>query len=137
MDTAHKRIGVMNQQKTKRSTTYDVSTKEVQGIITDWAASIEGFRMRHVNLTKIINTLQASAQRNPNKSRKRLRRLIELRQYMSDALMTLLLDLSEHKPDRSMQSSKPGQLHTHANMLAQLSKEIDAELTAGIIVAQA
>ncbi len=127
----------MNQQKTMKSTTYDVSTKEVQSIITDWVTSIEGFRMRHVNLTKLINTLQASARRNPNESRKRLRKLIELRQYMSDALMTLMLDLSEQKPERSIQSSKPGQLHTHASILAQLSKEIDAELTAGIVVAQA
>lgn len=127
----------MNQKKATGSTTYAVSTKEVQGIIADWVTSIEGFRVRHVNLTRLINTLQASARRNPSESRKRLRKLIELRQYMSDALMTLMLDLSEQKPEHSMQSSKPGQLHTHANILAQLSKEIDAELMAGIIVAQA
>ena len=127
----------MNKHKATVSTNYDASTKEVQSIITDWMTSIEGFRMRHVNLTKLINTLQMSARRNPNESRKRLRKLIELRQYMSDALMTLMLDLSEQKPGRSQQSSKPGQLHTHASILAQLSKEIDAELASGAVVAQA
>jgi hypothetical protein len=127
----------MNQQKAITPTGYDVSTKEIHGIITDWAASIEGFRMRHVNLTKLINALQESARRNPHESRKRLRKLIELRQYMSDALMTLMLDLSEQKPARSLQASKPGQLHTHASILAQLSKEIDAELVSGTVVAQA
>ncbi len=127
----------MNQRKVIRSTTYEVSAGEVQGIITDWITSIEGFRMRHVSLTKLINTLQPSARQNPNESRKRLRKLIELRQYMSDALMTLMLDLSEQQPGRTMQSSKPGQLHTHANILAQLSREIDAELADEIIVAQA
>ena len=127
----------MNQHKTTVSTGHDVSTKEIHSIITDWATSIEGFRMRHVNLTKLINALQESARRNPHESRKRLRKLIELRQYMSDALMTLMLDLSEQKPGRSRQASKPGQLHTHASMLAQLSKEIDAELTSGTVIAQA
>ena len=114
-----------------------MSTKEVRNIITDWATSIEGFRMRHVNLTKLINALQESARRNPHESRKRLRKLIELRQYMSDALMTLMLDLSEQNSRRSVQSSQPGQLHTHASILAQLSKEIDAELVCGTVVAQA
>lgn len=127
----------MNQQKTKTSAGYHVSTKEIHSIIADWATSIEGFRMRHVNLTKLINALQESARQNPHESRKRLRKLIELRQYMSDALMTLMLDLSDHKPGRSAQASKPGQLYTHASMLAQISKEIDAELTSGTIVAQA
>lgn len=127
----------MNQQKAKVSTGYDVSTLEVHSIITDWASSIDGFRMRHVNLTKLINRLQESARCNPHESRKRLRKLIELRQYMSDALMTLMLDLSEQKPGRSVQASKPGQLRTHANMLARLSKEIDAELASGTVIAQA
>ena len=124
----------MNQRKTTVSTGYTVSTKEVHSIITNWATSIEGFRTRHVNLTKLINALQESARRNPHECRKRLRKLIELRQYMSDALMTLMLDLSEQKPGRSAQASKPGQLHTHASILAQLSKEIDAELVSGAVV---
>jgi len=127
----------MNQQKAIKSTGYEVSTKEVQTIITDWAASMEGFRMRHVRLTKLINTLQTSARQNPSENRKRLRKLIELRQYMSDALMTLMLDLSEQKPGRSARSSQPGQLHTHATLLAQLSREIDVELMHESTVAQA
>lgn len=69
--------------------------------------------------------------------RARLNRLIELRQHMGDVMMTLLLDMSGSKPGQSTQLSKPGQLHSHASLLDELNRKIDAELLGTSTVAQA
>lgn len=103
----------------------------------EWVKASEAFHHRYAKLTKVINTLQIAARRQPTASRARLRRLFELRQHMSDVLMTLLMDMSEPQPGRSAQPSKPGQLHSHITLLNEMNREIDAELVAATTVAQA
>ena len=127
----------MNQEETRISSAYDASPTDVQEVILDWVKATEAFHLRYSKLTVVVNALQVAARRNPNASRARLRRLIELRQHMSDVLMTLLLDMTGSKPGRSVRPSKPGQLQSHACLLDELNREIDAELVRATTVAQA
>lgn len=116
---------------------YEASPAEMQSVIIEWVNATEAFHHRYANLTEVINKMQANARRQPAQSKARLRKLIMLRQHMSDVLMTLLLDMSSQKPGRSAQPSKPGQLRSHACLLDELNREIDAELTQVTTVAQA
>lgn len=127
----------MNQEESGMSSGYEASPTDVQNLILDWVKATEAFHHRYSKLTEAINTLQGSARRAPVASRARLRRLIELRQHMSDVLMTLLLDMTGSKPGRSARPSKPGQLQSHACLLDELNREIDAELMRVSTVAQA
>ncbi len=106
-------------------------------MIMDWVKATEAFHHRYANLTEVINKMQANARRQPAQSKARLRKLMMLRQHMSDVLMTLLLDMTGQRPGRSTQPSKPGQLRSHACLLDELNREIDAELTQVTTVAQA
>lgn len=120
------------------STAYEASSAEIQSIIMEWVEATEQFHRRYAKLTEVINSLQATDRRqSTSTTRSRLRKLIVLRHHMSDVLMTLMLDMTGTKPGRSSQSSKPGQLHSHARLLAELNREIDAELTNVKTVAQA
>lgn len=119
------------------SSGYEASSVEVQNVIIEWAKAAEAFHQRYGKLTEVINVLQVAARRNPGANKAKLRRLVALRQHMSDALMTLLLDMSGQKPGRSAQPSKPGQLRSHACLLDELNREIDAELVSFSNVAQA
>ena len=116
---------------------YEASPAEMQNVITKWVKASEAFHRRYAKLTQVINTLQIAARRNPTASRANLRRLFEMRQRMSDVLMTLLLDMSGPQPGRSEQPSKPGQLHSHVTLLNEMNREIDAELVIATTVAQA
>ena len=116
---------------------YEASPTEVQGVIMDWVKATEAFHHRYADLTEVINKMQVNARRQPAQNKARLRKLIVLRQHMSDVLMTLLLDMTAQKPGRSVQPSKPGQLRSHACLLDELNREIDAELTQAPMVVQA
>ncbi|WP_223860836.1 hypothetical protein [Spirosoma validum] len=128
---------VMNQEKSTALSGYDVSTEEVQSLIMKWAKATEAFHYRYAKLDKAITSLQKTARRHSTTNRTQLRRLLELRQYSTDVLMTLLLDMSGQRPERSAQPSKPGQLHSHACLLDELNRKIDAELISITTVAQA
>lgn len=127
----------MNQEKPNVLSGYNISTEEVQSLIMKWAQATEAFHNRFAKLDKAINSLQKKSRRESVTDRTRLRRLLELRQYSTDALMTLLLDMSGQRSERSMQPSKPGQLHSHACLLDELNRKIDAELIGITTVAQA
>ena len=129
----------MNQEESTVFSSYEASAEEIQKVIMEWARATEAFHGRYAKLNQVINSLQAAARRQPkaNPNRMRLRQLIDLREHMSDVLMTLLLDMSGQKSGRSMQSSKPGQLHSHASLLDELNRKIDAELINFTTVAQA
>jgi len=127
----------MIQQETL-SSAYEASSAEIQTIIMEWVEATEQFHHRYAQLTEVINSLQAADRRRPNSAnRSRLRKLITLRHHMSDVLMTLMLDMTGQKVSRSAQPSKPGQLHSHARLLTELNREIDAELLNAKSVAQA
>lgn len=115
----------------EQSATYEASAVEVQNLIMDWVEATEQFHSRYARLTEVINTLRGGSRRQDTANRMRLRQLMALRQHMSDVLMTLLLDMNSPKADK-LQSSKPGQLHSHAQLLSELNREIDAELTNGV-----
>ena len=116
---------------------YEASPAEIHSVIIEWVNATEAFHHRYANLTEAINKMQVDTRRQPVQSKARLRKLIMLRQHMSDVLMTLLLDMTGQKSSRSAQPSKPGQLRTHACLLDELNREIDAELTQVTTVAQA
>ncbi|QJW91411.1 hypothetical protein HNV11_19525 [Spirosoma taeanense] len=127
----------MISQEESASSAYEASTTEVQNVIMEWVEATEQFHNRYAKLTEVINALQVVARRQPTANRSRLRHLTMLRQHMSDVLMTLLLDMSGQKSSRTTQPSKSGQLHSHARLLAELNRKIDAELTSVRTVAQA
>lgn len=127
----------MNHQEEIVSSVYEATPAEVQIMIMEWVKATEAFHNRYANLTEVINKMQANARRQPTQSRARLRKLMTLRQHMSDVLMTLLLDMSGQRPDHSAQPSKPSQLRSHAYLLDELNRKIDAELTQVTTVAQA
>ncbi len=124
-------------QEELSSSVYEASPAEVQNVILEWVKVTEAFHYRYSNLSEVINKLQVNARRQPTQSKVRLRKLIVLRQHMSDVLMTLLLDMSGERSSRSAQPSKPGQLRSHTYLLDELNREIDAELTLVSSVAQA
>ncbi len=127
----------MNQEESTATFDYKASEEEIQKVILAWAQATEAFHYRFAKLERIINMLQTAARR-PTANRARLNRLIELRQHMGDVLMTLLLDMSGQKAGQSSRLSKPGQLHSHASLLDELNRQIDAELMISIpTVAQA
>lgn len=117
---------------------YEASLAEIQNVIMDWALAAEGFRQRYTGLTELINSLEKNKRIRASVSRERMQRLRILRQHSTDALLTLMLDMSGQRAGRSSQLSKPGQLHSHARMLNELNRAIDAELTTPVTtVAQA
>lgn len=128
---------MMNQEESAITFGYEASEEEIQKVILAWAQATEAFHYRFAKLDRIINTLQTAARRQPSANRARLNKLIELRQHMGDVLMTLLLDMSGQKTGQSAQLSKPGQLYSHANLLDELNRQIDAELISVTTVAQA
>ncbi|GAB4028392.1 hypothetical protein [Spirosoma koreense] len=127
----------MKKEKSVVTSGYDISAEEVQSLVIKWAKATEAFHYRYAKLDKAINSLQSPRSRETATTRNRLRRLLELRQHSTDVLMTLLLDMSGQKSDQSMQPSKPGQLHSHARLLDELNRKIDAELISITAVAQA
>lgn len=133
---AHSTFQVMNQEETVMPG-YEASSEEMQKVILDWATTTEAFHRRYAKLDQVIHSLQNSTRRQPNANRARLHKLLDLREHMSDVLMTLLFDMSGQKPDRSSQLSKPGQLHSHASLLKELNRKVDAELILFTTVAQA
>ncbi|GAB2529553.1 hypothetical protein [Spirosoma aerophilum] len=128
---------MMNQEESAITYGYEASEEEIQKVILAWAQATEAFHYRFAKLDRIINTLQKATRRQPKANRDRLNKLIELRQHMGDVLMTLLIDMSGQKAGLSNQLSKPGQLHSHASLLDELNRQIDAELISVTTVAQA
>ena len=128
---------MMNHEESMMPSGYEASPAEVQTLVMEWVKATEAFHQRYAKLTKVINELQKTARRQPATNRARLRRLVDLRQHMSDVLMTLLLDMSGQRQSRSNQPSKPGQLRSHAYLLDELNREIDTELSHFSVVAQA
>ncbi|GAB4030567.1 hypothetical protein [Spirosoma gilvum] len=119
----------MNQEETTKFFGYEASAEEIQKLVMEWASATDAFHRRYAKLNQVINSLQASFSRQSSVSRTRLRNLIDLREQMSDVLMTLFLDMSPNsKSGRSALPSKPGQLHSHAILLRELNRKIDAEL---------
>jgi hypothetical protein len=129
---------VMNQKESAVTFGYEPSEEEIQKVVMEWARATDAFHHRFAKLDRVINYLQAAPFPLTTAHRARLQRLIELRQHMGDVMMTLLLDMSGQRPGRSKQLSKPGQLHSHASLMDELSREIDAELMGSVTtVAQA
>ena len=116
------------------SSAYEASPAEVENIIMEWIEATEQFHRRYAKLTEVINSHEIAAQRKPRANQSRLRQLRSLRDYMSDVLMTLMLDMSGQKNGHLAQPSRPGQLHSHARLLTELNREIDAALTSNTIV---
>ena len=116
---------------------YEASPAEVQSMIMEWVKATEAFHHRYATLTEVINKMQTNVRRQPAQSKARLRTLVMLRQHMSDVLMTLLLDMTGQNAGRSVQPSKPSQLRSHAYLLDELNRKIDAELIQVTTVAQA
>lgn len=116
---------------------YEASPAEAQRVILEWASATEAFHQRYTSLTEVISKMQAKSRNQPVQNKAHLRKLILLRQHMSDVLMTLLLDMDGQRPGQSTQPSKPGQLRSHACLLDELNRKIDAELTQVKVVAQA
>ncbi|GAB3952346.1 hypothetical protein GCM10028805_34200 [Spirosoma harenae] len=130
----------MNQEESAKFSSYEASAEEIQKVVMEWARATDAFHHRYAKLTQAINSLQKTARQQPAANKARLRKLIELREHMSDVLMTLMLDMSKQKTGRSAQPSKPGQLHSHASLLDELNRKIDAELISvfsAVTVAQA
>lgn len=127
---------MMHQEEVSPSV-YEVSPAEMQNVITEWVKATETFHHRYANLTELINKIQTNSRNQPAQNKARLRKLVMLRQHMSDVLMTLLLDMTGQRQSRSLQPSKPGQLRSHACLLNELNREIDAELVQVTTVAQA
>ena len=127
----------MMHQEVVSPSVYEASPAEVQTVVMDWIRSTEAFHHRYANLTEVINKLQTNVRRQPAHSKARLRKLILLRQQMSDVLMTLLLDMTGQRSSQSMQPSKPGQLRSHTCLMDELNRKIDTELTLITTVAQA
>ncbi|WP_460951037.1 hypothetical protein [Spirosoma daeguense] len=116
---------------------YEVSPAEMEVMVMEWAKATESFHARYAKLTGVINILEKSTRKQTSATRDRLRRLKGLRKQMGDTLMTLLLDMSGQRSSRSPLPSKPGQLQSHASLLREMSREIDAELIPLTTVAQA
>ncbi len=129
----------MKQAKSVAASGYEASTEEVQSLILKWVNATKAFNYRFAILDKTIRTLDTPSHRQSTTNRAMLRRLLELRQYSTDALMTLLLDMdmSGQRSDHSAQPSKSGQLHSHARLLDDLNRRIDVELSSITTVAQA
>lgn len=129
----------MNQQESAKVSGYEASVEEVQKVVKEWATATEAFHRRYAKLSQVINSLHTANRKQPNATanRIRLRKLMELRDHMSDVLMTLLLDMSGKKESRSLQPSKSGQLHSHVSLLDEMNRKIDAELMSFTTVAQA
>lgn len=127
----------MNQQEAKAFSGYEASPEEIEKVITEWAIATDAFHRRYAKLNQVINSLQMGVFSKSTTNRARLKKLTELRDYMSDVLMTLMMDMSGLRPGHSDQPSKPGQLHSHASLLDELNRRIDAELISVITVAQA
>ena len=119
----------MKGQEQSSSVAYEASTLEVQNMIMDWVEATEAFHKRYAKLNELIDKMKRLGRRQASADRTRLRQLMSLRQHMSDVLMTLLLDMNTHKQGRSAMPSKPSQIHSHARLLAELNREIDAQLT--------
>lgn len=128
---------MMNQEEAKANFGYEATADELQKVILEWAAVTDAFHSRYARLNQVIHSLQTAARREPAAYRARLWKLIELRDHMSDVLMTLLVDMSGQRAGHSMQPSKPGQLHTHASLLSEMTRKIDTELISFTTVAQA
>ncbi|WP_460915498.1 hypothetical protein [Spirosoma areae] len=127
----------MNKEKSGAPFGYEPSSEEVQNLILEWAKATEAFYHRYAKLTRLTKSLKMTAHRQPMAVKVRLQRLVELEKQMSDVLMTLLLDMSGQQSGRSVQPSKPGQLHSHASLMDELNRKIDAELISFTTVAQA
>ena len=128
---------MMNQEESMMPSGYQASPAEVQTLVMEWISATEAFRQRYAKLTKVVDRLARNSSRQPADYKARLRQLIDLRQHMSDVLMTLLLDMNGQQPNRSYQPSKPGQLRSHACLLNELNRKIDTELNQFTTVAQA
>ena len=126
----------MNYEEAKAPFGYEATAEELQNVILEWAAVTDAFHSRYAKLNQVIHSLQTAVRRQPE-NRARLWKLIELRNHMSDVLMTLLVDMSGQRATRSLQPSKPGQLHSHTSLLNDLNRQIDTALTSFTTVAQA
>lgn len=127
---------MMHQEKVSPFV-YEASPAEAQRVIMEWASATEAFHQRYTKLTEVINKMQTKTRTQSAQNKAGLRKLMSLRQHMSDVLMTLLLDMDGQRTSQSAQPSKPGQLRSHACLLDELNRKIDAELTQVKVVAQA
>lgn len=127
----------MMHQEIVSPSVYEASSAEVQSVILDWIRSTEAFHHRYASLTEVINKLQPNVRHQSADGKAHLRKLILLRQQMSDVLMTLLMDMTGQRSSQSLQPSKPGQLRSHTCLMDELNRKIDAELTLVTTVAQA
>lgn len=127
----------MNQQQLGTLSGYDLSVEEIQRLVMTWAKVTEAFHYRYARLNKTINSLQTKRRQLSVADRAQLSRLLELRQQSTDVLMTLVMDMSGQRSERSTQSSKPGQLYSHTRLIDELNHKIDTELIGITTVAQA
>lgn len=126
----------MRQERHEIVSGYDISAEEIQNILNRWVKTTEAFLLRCASLKKNIDSLQSVARKKPE-DRTRLNRLINLHIHSNDVLMSLMMDMSGQRSEPSLQSSKPGRLYSHACLLDELNRRIDAELISNTIVAQA
>lgn len=126
----------MSQDRNELISGYDISAEEIQNLLNRWVRTTEVFLLRCASLQKNISSLKSVARKKPG-DQVRLDRLIKLNIHSNDVLMSLIVDMSGQRSESSLQSSKPGRLYSHACLLDELNREIDAELFSSLIVAQA
>lgn len=99
------------------------SQRESRSVIINWVRATEEFHGQYVRINEVINSLEANQRftltGSTTNTRRNVQALLQLRQYMSDVLATLLTDINK---------SKPGQLTSHARLLQDISRQVEAEL---------
>ena len=127
----------MRQERDEQLSGYDISAEEIQNLLNRWVKTTEAFLLRCASLKINISSLQSVARKKPE-DRVRLNRLINLHIHSNDVLMSLMMDMAGQRSEPSQQPSKPGRLYSHACLLDELNRKIDAELvSSNTIVAQA
>lgn len=114
--------------------TFAATPNEAQRTILNWVRATEQFHQYHCRINEVIDDLQ----RDPYQrlavagSRANLQALLKLRQYMSDVLARLLMDMTESKSargnDRSATTAKSGQIASHTRLLQNINRKVADEL---------
>ena len=111
-----------------------IATKsEAQTIVINWVCATEEFHQHYAQINKVIKGMGQRQARtgSVSNSRTNLQALMKLRQYMSDVLTTLLMEMdkptSVQCSDRSESPSKPGQIATHTRLLQDINRKVGSE----------
>lgn len=113
-----------------------VATSETQTIVMSWVRATEEFHQHYFRLNELINRMQRNQCLSligpAGSSQTNLRALMNLRTYMSDVLMTLLVDMTKpkagYRSGSAGSSSKPGQIASHARLIQDINRKVGREM---------